>query len=164
MPKRSWSQSLAGNIDPGNGLNLHYLPSIELGVVNFTQEDVTEEINYWNLSLIGIVVGLRISFSMLDAYVTRSGICLVTPITKDKIKAALFSIGNNKAPGLNDFNSYFYKKAWPIVGETVEAAIRDFFEKGTFLQKINATVIALIPKGENSSKVKDTYLLLQYHL
>ncbi|XP_022040599.1 uncharacterized protein LOC110943151 [Helianthus annuus] len=53
------------------------------------------------------------------------------PVTPDEVKAAIFSINENKAPGPDGFTSEFYKKAWDIVGAEVTAAIIDFFESGS---------------------------------
>ncbi|KAL2922745.1 hypothetical protein RDABS01_014236, partial [Bienertia sinuspersici] len=52
---------------------------------------------------------------------------LIREFTNDEIKKALFSIPGSKAPGPDGFNSTFYKESWPIIGEDVCKAIKDFF-------------------------------------
>ena len=47
-----------------------------------------------------------------------------------EIKKALWSIPDDKAPGVDGFNSGFYKAAWPVVGTGVNRAIQEFFESG----------------------------------
>ena len=53
--------------------------------------------------------------------------------TPDEIKDAMWSILEDKALGLDGFNSGFYKAAWDIVGADVVRAIQDFFANGTLL-------------------------------
>ena len=48
---------------------------------------------------------------------------LCKPITPVEIKILMFSIGSDKAPGLDGFLSHFFKVAWSIVGHDVIAAI-----------------------------------------
>lgn len=45
----------------------------------------------------------------------------------EDIKLALWSIPNEKAPGLDGFNGRFYKSSWEIVGPDVVRAISHFF-------------------------------------
>nr|GFC11832.1 RNA-directed DNA polymerase, eukaryota, reverse transcriptase zinc-binding domain protein [Tanacetum cinerariifolium] len=42
---------------------------------------------------------------------------MVRKIKDDKIKAAMFDINDNKAPGPNGYTSKFFKKAWNVVGK-----------------------------------------------
>lgn len=50
---------------------------------------------------------------------------LVMDITETERKNSLHSIGNDKSPGaIYSFHSHFYKKAWPVVGNSVIAAVR----------------------------------------
>ncbi|GJX67679.1 protein LAZ1 [Tanacetum coccineum] len=71
---------------------------------------------------------------------------MVRPVTDEEVKAAMFSIGDERAPGPDGFSSAFFKKGWDIVGLDVCHAIRDFFVNGRLLKEINHTFIALIPK------------------
>ena len=41
---------------------------------------------------------------------------LLAPFSSDDINSALFSIGNDKALGLDGYSAFFFKKAWDIVG------------------------------------------------
>ncbi|XP_022019843.1 uncharacterized protein LOC110919900 [Helianthus annuus] len=76
-------------------------------------------------------------------------------VTPDEVKAAIFSINENKAPGPDGYSSDFFKKSWHIVGNEVTNAIIDFFESGRLLQEINHTFLALIPKVPTPGVVTD---------
>ncbi|XP_020266575.1 uncharacterized protein LOC109842073 [Asparagus officinalis] len=71
---------------------------------------------------------------------------LSSPVTKEEIKNAVFSMGDDKAPGPDGFSMAFYKSAWHIIGDEVTKAITEFFNTGKLLGMINATSITLIPK------------------
>ncbi|XP_052197218.1 uncharacterized protein LOC127804399 [Diospyros lotus] len=71
--------------------------------------------------------------------------------SREEIKAALFSIGDEKAPGPDGFTSCFFKKAWPIVGEQFTEAIHEFFSSGSLLKQINYSAIVLVPKSKHAS-------------
>ena len=52
---------------------------------------------------------------------------LIRPISADEIKATMFSINGDKAPGPDGFSSHFFKNSWSIVGEDVCKAVLFFF-------------------------------------
>ncbi|GKC93006.1 putative RNA-directed DNA polymerase, eukaryota, reverse transcriptase zinc-binding domain protein [Tanacetum coccineum] len=80
---------------------------------------------------------------------------MARPITNDEIKKAMFSIGEDRAPGPDGFSSAFFKKGWDIVGVDIFHAIRYFFVNGILLKEITHTFIALIPKVTTPLKVND---------
>ncbi|GKD98938.1 methylenetetrahydrofolate reductase 1 [Tanacetum coccineum] len=80
---------------------------------------------------------------------------MVCDITNDEIKAAMFDIGDDKAPGPDGYTSAFFKKGWSVVGHDVCNAVRDFFSNGCILKEINHTFLALIPKVSTPLKVND---------
>ncbi|XP_074301354.1 uncharacterized protein LOC141632737 [Silene latifolia] len=77
---------------------------------------------------------------------------LIREVTRDEVKKALFSIPNEKAPGLGGYSSGFFRNAFDIVREDVKAVL-DFFRNGKLLQQVNATLLTLIPKEEAPSTV-----------
>ncbi|XP_071705361.1 uncharacterized protein [Rutidosis leptorrhynchoides] len=80
---------------------------------------------------------------------------MICPVTDNEVKAAIFEIGEDKAPGPDGYTSVFFKKAWEIVGPDVCKAVIDFFNNSQLLTEINHTILALIPKVETPCKVND---------
>ena len=76
-------------------------------------------------------------------------------VTRDEIKEALFSIGEDKSPGPDGFTSCFFKKSWNIVGDLLCDAVLEFFESTSLLKQVNHSAIVLIPKTAHSSSVQD---------
>jgi mannosylglycoprotein endo-beta-mannosidase len=79
----------------------------------------------------------------------------VAPITSEDIKAALFSIPDNKSPGPDGYNALFFKKSWEIIKDDFIAAIRYFFSKNSLPRCVNATRVALVPKQEHPTCLND---------
>lgn len=67
-------------------------------------------------------------------------------VTEIEIKEALWSIKDDKSPGPDEFNSFFFKNTWSIVGKEISCAIKEFFCNGEMLKQANSTSIILIPK------------------
>lgn len=75
------------------------------------------------------------------------------------VKSLLWIISNEKAPGLDGYNSYFFKQTWDVVGDEVSAAIIDSFNTGKLLKSVNVTTITLILKVKRPSHVSDFRLI-----
>ncbi|XP_024972771.1 uncharacterized protein LOC112511401 [Cynara cardunculus var. scolymus] len=80
---------------------------------------------------------------------------MIRPLQNEEIKNVMFSIGNYKAPGSDGFSSKFFKASWDIVGRDVEIAIHNFFYRGNLPKNLNHTLICLLPKSVNASRVTD---------
>ncbi|GJW86078.1 putative ribonuclease H-like domain-containing protein [Tanacetum coccineum] len=80
-------------------------------------------------------------------------------VSNEEIKRAMFSIGDDKAPGPNGYTSGFFKKGGDMVGQDDCNAIRDFFANGKLLKEINHTFLALILKVTTPLKVNDYCLI-----
>jgi hypothetical protein len=99
----------------------------------------------------------------LDSAVIHSGPCLpssshgllLAPVSQEDIRKAVFSIGNDKAPGPDGYSSFFFKQAWDIIGGDVCAAVKDFFHSGRLLKQVNHSIIVLVPKSANGSSPSD---------
>ena len=75
--------------------------------------------------------------------------------TRQDVKRVMQSIPNDKSPGMDGFNSFFFKHCWDIVGEEVADAVLDFFSTGKLLKSINVTSLTLIPKVKSPTHVSD---------
>ncbi|KAE8697209.1 hypothetical protein F3Y22_tig00110627pilonHSYRG00065 [Hibiscus syriacus] len=72
---------------------------------------------------------------------------------------AFFRQGNDKYHRPDGYTPLFFKKAWHIIGEDATSAVRYFFLDSPILPAFNGTIIALVPKIPNPSKVKDFRLI-----
>ncbi|KAL2924384.1 hypothetical protein RDABS01_022574 [Bienertia sinuspersici] len=75
--------------------------------------------------------------------------------TDKEIKEAMFSIPSNKAPGLDGYNSHFFKTTWNIIGGDICQAVRDFFRTGKLLKEVSITTLTMVPKVQTPSTVGD---------
>lgn len=57
-------------------------------------------------------------------------------------------MGANNVTRPNDFFPRFFRKYWVILDVSVVGFIQCAFQKGTFLEDLNATPISLIPKKD----------------
>ena len=78
---------------------------------------------------------------------------LERPITMEETKFDIDLMGDLKAPGPDGFNALFYKKCWNIVGGEVHEFVSNAFNRGSFEEAVNQTLIVLIPKVTNLSTV-----------
>ncbi|GJY89211.1 hypothetical protein Tco_0503839 [Tanacetum coccineum] len=80
---------------------------------------------------------------------------MVCDISSQEVKSAMFSMGNDKSPGPDDFTAGFFKDTWDIIGADVTKAVSEFFTNGRLLKELNHTIIALIPKVNTLARVND---------
>lgn len=81
---------------------------------------------------------------------------LVREVSNEEIiDNALAEIDNDKSPGLDGFNSYFFKKSWEVLKHDIYAGIKEFFSNSFMHKPLNCTVVTLIPKIHNATQVKD---------
>lgn len=80
---------------------------------------------------------------------------MVQIVTEEEIKAVIFAMGDDKASGPDGFSAKFFKAAWPLIGDDVCRAVKEFFTSGKLLKEINATIIALIPKVAQPRNVSE---------
>nr|GEV38302.1 hypothetical protein [Tanacetum cinerariifolium] len=71
---------------------------------------------------------------------------MIRTVTRQEIKNAMFSMGNEKAPGPDGYTVAFFKEAWDIVEDDIVEPVHEFFTNGKILKELNHTIIALIPK------------------
>ncbi|XP_015158439.1 uncharacterized protein [Solanum tuberosum] len=70
----------------------------------------------------------------------EQGVALCEDVMDEEIWKALTSIGDDKAPGVDGYNTYFYKKTWSITKDDMLMAIIEFFQTGKLYRPVNCTV------------------------
>ncbi|GJR84433.1 RNA-directed DNA polymerase, eukaryota [Tanacetum coccineum] len=71
---------------------------------------------------------------------------LESPVTRDEIRNAVWSCGENKSPGPDGFTFEFFRKFRNVIGSDFCIAVEWFFDRGSFAIGCNSSFIALIPK------------------
>ena len=71
----------------------------------------------------------------------------------EEIKATLFQMQDQKAPGPDGFLALFYKQLWLTVSDDVIKAVTSFFQRGIMPREVNCSLIVLIPKVSNPTSV-----------
>ena len=72
-----------------------------------------------------------------------------------EIKAAVFSLSADSAPGPDGYNGHFFHRFWDVVQFDVQKAVRYFFSKGRIPKGFNASFVTLIPKLVDAKRVED---------
>ena len=80
---------------------------------------------------------------------------LTTAFTLEEFKTAAFSMQADKCPGPDGFNPGFYQIFWNMCGSEIHKAGCEWLENGMFPPHLNSTNIALIPKGDAQTTMKD---------
>lgn len=98
------------------------------------------DLNIWNL-------GPKLTASQRED--------MLGTVSIEEIKATLFGIDSDKAPGPDGFTAAFFKENWVILENDFTDAIMEFFTKGLLLRKLNHTILTLIPKKAHEPGVRD---------
>ena len=77
------------------------------------------------------------------------------PFSKDEIDAVVKNLPNDKALGLDGFNTNFIKHCWDILAPDFYTLIEDFYHGRISLQSINSSFITLIPKKDAPTTPSD---------
>nr|GEV31949.1 RNA-directed DNA polymerase, eukaryota [Tanacetum cinerariifolium] len=76
-------------------------------------------------------------------------------VSRDEIRKAVWSCGDNKSPGPDGFTFEFFRKYWHIVGSDFCATVEHFFDMGVLPEGCKSSFIALIPKVPDAKFVGD---------
>lgn len=76
-------------------------------------------------------------------------------VSAEEIKNVLFAMAANKSPGPDGFSCEFYKSACPVIDNDFVVAVQSFFTKGFLPKGINSTILTLIPKKDEATRMGD---------
>lgn len=86
---------------------------------------------------------------------TEQNEVLEKPFTSEEVKAAVFSMKPDKAPGPDGMNPMFFQHFWPTLGDDVTQFINQCLETNTFPSGFGDANIVLIPKKQCAEGVAD---------
>ena len=109
-------------------------------------EELFNQQDYWNI--FPDLVAKRVLTAEASDWLIRK-------VEYKEIKAGLFGMRPDKAPGPNRFNGNFFQKNWNLVKGDVTAAIYSFFKSGKLLKKLNHTFLTLVPKKVGANSLSD---------
>ncbi|CAL8105061.1 unnamed protein product [Prunus armeniaca] len=96
------------------------------------------------------VVDSEIGFPNLFPGIDLADLRLLNrPVALEEVKASLFNIGGLKAPGIDGFPACFYQSQWNHCGEDIFHMVLKAFHECTIPEKLNMTLITLVPKVES---------------
>jgi len=81
---------------------------------------------------------------------------LTEPFTHEEVRAAIFQMEHNKAPGPDGFPPEFYQVFWGLIKDDLMALFSDFYQGTLPLNRLNFGNIILLPKK------KDARVIQQY--
>ncbi|PNX72820.1 ribonuclease H, partial [Trifolium pratense] len=70
-----------------------------------------------------------------------------------EVKAAVFALNKDSAPGPDGFGAFFFQHFWDIVKTDVTNAVLDFFITSWILPGFNSNIIALLPKTPEATSI-----------
>ena len=74
---------------------------------------------------------------------------------REEILQVVRDLEGDKAPGPDGFTMAFYHHCWRVVEKDVLAVFEEFFQHCKFEKSLNATFMALIPKKNDASNIRD---------
>ena len=90
-----------------------------------------------------------------DCFGDMERVWLERKFERDEIFQVVRDLEGDKAPGLDGFTMAFYHHCWRVVEKDVLAVFEEFFQYCKFEKSLSATFIALIPKKNDASNIRD---------
>lgn len=92
-------------------------------------------------------------WGMTDQITSLENHFLESPFTYEEIKTALFDCEPNGAPGPDGIPFKFYQTFWDTVKQDLFQLCASFYHHNLNLDKLNKSVICLIPKESNAATI-----------
>jgi len=77
------------------------------------------------------------------------------PFTEENIWTTVFSLGADKASGLDGFNMQFYQHFWPMLHQDFIDTLQAFFDGHLKLSRFNRDYISFMPKISGARNIGD---------
>ncbi|GJT24775.1 hypothetical protein Tco_0894712 [Tanacetum coccineum] len=87
---------------------------------------------------------------------------MIRCVSDDEIQSVMFSIGNDKAPGPDDYTSVFFKESWEVVGTDVCKAVRDFLSNDDIISDNQSAFV--MGRSISNNILLTQELMDNYHL
>ncbi|XP_019429404.1 PREDICTED: uncharacterized protein LOC109337009 [Lupinus angustifolius] len=125
-----------------------------------TQEGIMQEVLSFYTNLVGTTTTHRKSVNLIalrrsPCFSRDMAFNLIQRVTKEEVWIALQGIGESKAPGIDGYNSHFFKTAWDIVKDDVWKAVDEFFKWKRLYPAIKCTLVTMLPKTNDATTMKD---------
>jgi hypothetical protein len=110
---------------------------------------------YKNLFSTNIVLQEQLlAAEVIPSLITTEVNALLTMLPSlQEIKAAVFALNKDSAPGPDGFGAYFFQHFWEIIQTDVCNAVLEFFTTSWILPGFNSNIITLLPKNPNASSI-----------
>lgn len=82
----------------------------------------------------------------MDFSNSRTEINAYWEVTDVEVQRGLWAIADGKIPGVDGYNTWFFKKAWPIIKTDIMQVVKEFFYSGKMYRAVNCVAITVEPK------------------
>ena len=80
---------------------------------------------------------------------------LIRPFSLEEVKAAVWGLNSEGAPGPDGIPIFFYKECWNVVGPEVMAVLKEFRGNRCHMERLNRAYLVLIPKTAGAENIGD---------